>query len=334
MRPTESAPTASNRLTLAVVIPVYRDWGVVSMVCQGLDATLAAEPVDVRVLLVDDGSPDGVRGWSRPTLTALRSVEVLTLQRNIGHQRAIAVGLCHVRDHVACDAVLVMDADGEDRPEDAARLVRQFIEERCVVLFAMRRRRLESATFRTGYIVYRVLHRLLTGVPVRVGNFSVIRADILDRLVHMAELWNHYAGAIFRSKLPCGFLPTDRGPRLGGSSHMNLIALVSHGLAGIASFSDVVATRILVANLFGIVAVIIGILAVLAVRLGTNASIPGWATYAGGLLLVLLVQLASVSFSLVFTLMSARTRREFIPAIHYHPFVKGTTMLHGEADAH
>jgi glycosyltransferase involved in cell wall biosynthesis len=315
-------------------MPVYRDWHVASLLCRRLDETFLNFPIELRVLLIDDGSPEGVSGWQDFTSRSIACVEALTLQRNIGHQRAIAVGLCHVREHIDCDAVMVMDADGEDRPEDAMSLVRHFIDHGDDVLFAMRRRRIESLSFRSGYVAYRLLHRLLTGVPVRVGNFSMLRSTCLDRLVHMSELWNHYAGAVFRSKLPYSLIPTDRGQRLGGQSHMNLISLVTHGLAGIATFSDVVATRLLVANVIGIMTVVAAILVVLGVRLGTNASIPGWATYTGGLLLVLLVQLASVAFSLVFTLMTTRTRTEFIPAIHYPPFVRSNTRLDLGTDEH
>ena len=66
------------------------------------------------MLVVDDGST----GNFRITAPVLFPIQVLHLQRNIGHQKAIAVGLAHIKAAVSCDKVLVMDADGEDRPED------------------------------------------------------------------------------------------------------------------------------------------------------------------------------------------------------------------------
>ena len=56
----------------------------------------------------------------------LFTLQILHLQRNIGHQKAIAVGLAYIKENLACDKVLVMDSDGEDKPEDAAALLRQF----------------------------------------------------------------------------------------------------------------------------------------------------------------------------------------------------------------
>ena len=96
--------------------------------------------------------------------------------------------------------------------------------------------------FRAFYLFYRLLHWLLTGRVVRVGNFSVLPASALSRLVVMSELWNHYAGAVFRSKLPYERIPTDRGVRLGGRSHMRLIDLVVHGISGIATLEKVAAS--------------------------------------------------------------------------------------------
>ena len=56
---------------------------------------------------------------STPTVSAIRIV--LRLRRNVGHQRAIALGLTYLQVEAGCEAVIVMDADGEDRPADVPR---------------------------------------------------------------------------------------------------------------------------------------------------------------------------------------------------------------------
>jgi hypothetical protein len=137
----------------------------------------------------------------------------------------------------------------------------------------------------------------------------------------MSELWNHYAGAVFRSKLPYFQIPLDRGRRYRGSSRMNLIDLVIHGLSGIATFYDSVATRILIANIFAGVLVVAGTVAVVAIRMGTDAAIPGWATYTVAILLVLLVLVAAISINLLFSLITNRTSMPIIPARDYAIFV-------------
>ena len=303
-------------------MPVYRDWPAASLLCRALDKECAhLSDMAVQTLLVEDGSPDGTAGWQPFSPQHLRSLDVLHLRRNLGHQRAIAVGLCHVQEHIPCDAVLIMDSDGEDRAEDVVPLIRQALTGSPRILFAERRKRLEGHVFQAGYGLYRFLHKVLTGIPVRVGNFSVVPASALRRLTCMPELWNHYTGAVFKSRLAFDTVPIDRGLRYAGNSHMNLVALVNHGLAGIASFHDAAATRILLTNVAGVVLLGGGLIAVGFTRLFTTVAIPQWATYGAGLLLILLVQLVGLSFSLVFTLITNRLNIQFLPARDYQFFV-------------
>ena len=63
---------------------------------------------------VDDGSL-GVAGvgdcWAKPS--TITDIEVVQLRRNVGHQRAIAIGLCYVETTTSADFIVVMDADGK-----------------------------------------------------------------------------------------------------------------------------------------------------------------------------------------------------------------------------
>jgi glycosyltransferase involved in cell wall biosynthesis len=310
-------------------MPVFDDFAAATLVCQALDDELARDDrVDARVLLLDDGSPSGLAGWASFTPRCLSRIAVLRLRRNLGHQRAIAVGLCHLADEGASDAVLVMDADGEDRPADVARLLDEFRRTPNSMIFAERRKRLEGMTFQLGYLSYRLLHRVLTGIPVRVGNFSLLPARALPRLVCMSELWNHYAGTALRSRFPQRRLPLDRGSRVHGQSRMGgLIPLVTHGLAGIATFHDVVATRILVASIGLIVLIGTSMALVVGIRFGTNLAIPGWATYTLGILLVLSIQVATFAFGLVLSLISTRPSATFVPCRDYGVFVERVETL-------
>jgi glycosyltransferase involved in cell wall biosynthesis len=286
--------------------------------CQQLDQQFAQlDDVDVGILLVDDGSPEPLHGWSSFASEHISRTDVLLL-RNLGHQRAIAMGLCMIKNEIQCDAVLVMDADGEDRHQDVIRLLNCFRENAESIVFAGRQKRFESVMFRAGYRGYRLLHRLLTGMSVREGNFSILPPSALDRLVTMSELWNHYAGAVLKSKLRQLRLSTDRGRRLGGKSHMDIVSLVVHGLAGISTFYEVVATRILMASVSCVLLLSMVLGVVFGIRMFTNLAIPGWATYTSGLLLVLLI--------------NTRSNMTFVPARDYRIFAEGVETLWSQAE--
>jgi hypothetical protein len=322
-------PTRVAGPPLLVLIPIYDDWEAVSLLLVLLDAVLVDARMQASILLVDDGSmvPAGAAIGSR-TYSAIDAVDVLTLRQNVGHQRAIAIALAYVHDRLAPAATVVMDGDGEDAPRDVPRLIIRLRElGDSAIVFAERRRRSEQLAFRVFYSVYRVVHRLLTGIPVRVGNFSVVPAALLARLVVVSELWNHYAAAVFKARLPRDTVPTERAPRLCGESQMNFVALVAHGLSALSVHAEVVGVRLLVAT--GVlVAVICALLAsVLFVRLATALTIPGWAPTAVGLLVILLVQAIALALFFVLLIMHGRTQPLFIPIRDYYVFVNPVARL-------
>jgi glycosyltransferase involved in cell wall biosynthesis len=298
-----------------------------------LDAALDQQSVTTRLVFVDDCSLTPAPVELVPSnLRNVSGIETLRLRRNLGHQRAIAIGLCFIHAERPCDAVLVMDADGEDKPEDVPRLIEMFRRE-CgrKVIFAQRGRRATTWTFKLFYFLYRWGHRLLTGVAVKVGNFSIIPAAHVATLVVVSDTWNHYAASVFRSRIPYTMLPTSRGTRLAGESKMNFVALVLHGLSAISVFAEVVGARLTMA-IFGGVGVLTALLAtVLFIRWGTNLAIPGWATTAAGLLLVIVLQMLTVALGLTLLVLFNRNNLSFLPLRDYRYFVGEVRKLYDRA---
>jgi len=312
----------SEPYRLVVVAPVYEDTEAASQLLLDLGRAFCAAHMDVRILFVDDGS-------RAPLAEKLHSeshfqVEVLRLRRNVGHQRAIALGIAHVHEHIGCDAVVVMDADGEDRPEDAVALVARCREQaNARIIFAQRTRRSESPLFQACYRFYQLLHWLLTGIRVRVGNFSAVPGSCLPALVTLPSLWNHYAAAIFQARLPRALLPTVRGQRYHGRSKMNFVALVIHGLQAISVFIEIVAVRLLLTVCVFAVGSTLLFGLTLAAKHWAGLATPSWAVVLCGGLFVTGLSLALGSLSLTLGLLAQRNSLDFIPLRDYRLFVEG-----------
>jgi glycosyltransferase involved in cell wall biosynthesis len=307
-------------------MPLRDDWASAAELVRRLDRTISAHPCTLDVLLVDDASLQGCNSADfQSQYDVVRTIRRLRLRRNLGHQRAIAIGLVHVAQTMTCDAVLVMDADGEDTPDGALRLIRAYSEingtHGTKAIFAERSRRTESYLFRFFYQTYKIVHRVLTGIRVRVGNFSILPPSDLTTLVVMSEMWNHYAAAFFRSGLPFTTIPIPRGHRIAGTSSMNFVTLAAHGISAISVFGDIVGVRLLIGSMVGALMAIIGILVVVMVRLFTDKAIPGWATYAAGALAIILIQFVTVAISFTFTMLSNRTNLSFVPIRDHSLFV-------------
>lgn len=313
-----------------VLMPLRDDWPSAAELIRRLDEAVSPYTCHIEVLLVDDGS---VQRYDHDDfqnhLLVVRSIQVLRLRRNLGHQRAIAIGLAHIQKSISCDAVLVMDADGEDTPKGVVELLHAYSSaDGTKAIFAERSRRSESFVFRSFYQLYRISHRGLTGISVRVGNFSILPSEYLNTLVAMSELWNHYAAAVFRSKLPFTMIPIPRGTRIAGTSKMNFAALVSHGLSAISVFGDIVGVRLLIASLAGSILAGLGIVLVAIIRFFTDLAVPGWATYATGTLVIILFQLITIATSFTFFMLSTRTNLGFVPLRDYSLFVEGVVNIY------
>jgi polyisoprenyl-phosphate glycosyltransferase len=314
---------AAGRSELLVLMPIYNDWSAVGLLLVALDRVLDEAGLAADILLVDDGSiVQPPERWPAEQWRALGRVDVLSLRRNVGHQRAIAIALAFVDQHLRPAALVVMDGDGEDAPEDVPRLVACLHDHQSQkVVFAERTRRSESLLFRVFYAVYRCTHRLLTGIPVRVGNFSVIPACHLRRLVIVSELWNHYAAAVFKARLPRASVPTVRASRLAGDSRMNFVALVTHGLSALSVHSELIGVRLLVLTAVLASVMVAALLIVVGIRFGTSLAIPGWTSTVAGLLLILILQALAFAAFFAFLVLHARSQPTFVPLRDYRYFV-------------
>ena len=318
---------SSDQLT--VLMPVYNDWEALSRLLPSLDRELKHAGYKADVVLVDDGSTTTPKHLSL-SLEAIIAIEIVSLKRNLGHQRAIAVGLSHLEKRQRQSSVVVMDADGEDDPRDVPRLIDACIangSER--IIFAARLKRSEGLLFTLFYHMYRFLHFLLIGIQVRVGNFSIVPPPALKRLVAVSELWNHYAAAVHKAKLPFELIPSERGKRLHGAPRMDLVSLVVHGLSAMAVFGDRIGVRLLIVVTLAMSLIITALAVVIGVRLGTDLAIPGWATYAAGLLFVMLMQMLLVVLVFVFVILAARNAANILPVHDSAQFISSHYRIYG-----
>jgi hypothetical protein len=264
-------------------------------------------------LVVNDGTP-------LLHLKAPLPLTVIHLHRNIGHQKAIAIGLAYAHTHLSFDQVLIMDCDGEDAPEDILLLLSKQEETRTIVV-ASRRSRQESSLFRLFYQLYKALFFLLTGKRISFGNFMVLPRKEASRLAHFPEIWSHLAGAVIKSRTPYARVPAHRGRRYQGNSQMNFTALLLHGLGAIGVFVEVIASRLLLFSAFLILLSLLAIVLILFIKFFTTRAIPGWATSALSSMLIVLLQSCLLSMFTIFLYLTSQGQRKFIPALHYTDYV-------------
>src|SRR5580704_6010418 len=162
---------------LSVVIPCYNEEAVVQAAYDCICKVLENEKFRLQVVFVNDGSKDGTEEILEEISASDPRVKVLTLARNFGHQPAVSAGLANADG----DAVAVIDADLQDRPEVVLEMIRKW-RDGADVVYGIRLKRKESLLKRAAYkIFYRLFQRLASiETPVDAGDFSLLDRNVLD----------------------------------------------------------------------------------------------------------------------------------------------------------
>lgn len=308
---------------IAIVVPVLDDWVSFTALAYSIASQFTDSGATVTLIAVDDGSsePFDVASIELPGNTDVTEVSVLRLAVNLGHQRAIAVGLSSLARRDDIDMVVVMDGDGEDRPEDIAALRTANRRMPGHAVLARRSKRSERGVFRVGYVLYKWLFRALTGQTINFGNFSLLPMPIVRRLVYMPELWNNLPAALIRSRVRYTSVPLARGVRYAGQSKMNLASLIVHGLSAMSVYTDVIFVRIILLAGFVSGLAMLGMMGVVAVRLLTDLGIPGWASTMFGDLMIILMQTLVMVIATSLVLLAGRSQRPIVPFIDSSDFI-------------
>lgn len=307
--------------SLVVVTPVYEDTEAASRLFRELAAEFAGA---IYVVAVDDGSvlqPLDVSNISQSGLSGV----VIKLKRNVGHQRAIAIGINYVAEHLPDSYVVVMDSDGEDLPQTIKALIQPLEAVDVYVVVAQRKSRAETLRFRAFYWMYKWLFKLLTGRKISFGNFMVLKPAAVKRLAAMQELWIHVAACVLTSKLPMATCPLDRGRRYAGQSRMNFVGLVLHGLKGLMVFAEDVLVRVCIACAMVAALSVVGSVAAIVLKLLGFAT-PGWFSVALGILLLVFIQTGALT--LMTLMLTGVVRGGLIANLAYKDFVDSYVHAH------
>jgi len=220
---------------LSVVIPVFEEEEVVTVLVDRLTKVIDDLGVSAEVILVDDGSTDAT--WTRIERAhqADPRFKGLCLSRNFGHQVAISAGLRHAQG----GAVVVMDGDLQDPPEAIPPLWAKHIEGFDVV-YAIRASRPEGWLKQGAYAgFYRLLDRLVPiAIPLDSGDFGLMSRRVVNLIVAMPERRRFVRGLRAWVGFSQAGVAIDRGARYAGRPKFTLAKLVGLAIDGLIGFGE------------------------------------------------------------------------------------------------
>ena len=225
-----------------ILIPLYNDWKSASKLLKEIDSQINDWNAEVSVIIVNDASTEKRSGLDS-NYKKIKLVKILNMKENRVHQRCIAAGLKYICKNEDFDRVIVMDADGEDRPEELNDFFKKAQENPNMTITGNRFKRSESTIFKFLYEVHKILTLIFTGKLIKFGNFTCLPKAHVEQLIQKPYLWNSYSSSVVSAINDRIFIPSVRGQRYVLPSKMNFSGLVFHSLTIISVFRNAVVIR-------------------------------------------------------------------------------------------
>ncbi len=218
-----------------ILVPLYNDWKSFSKLLNEIDSQVSKWDAEVSVIVVNDASTEKISGV-QTSYKKIKKVKILNMKANRVHQRCIAAGLKYIYKNEVFDWVIIMDADGEDRPEELNDFFRKTQENPNFTITGNRFKRSEGFMFKILYEVHKILTFIFVGKLIKFGNFSCLPRTHVEQLVQKPYLWNSYSSSVVRAIKDRTFILSSRGKRYVQPTKMNFMALVFHSLSIISVF--------------------------------------------------------------------------------------------------
>jgi glycosyltransferase involved in cell wall biosynthesis len=207
---------------LSIILPMYNEQAAIGQTLCDLTTLLANRlEISFEILVVDDGSSDS----SAAEVQQIDSPHIRLIQHpyNIGNGAAIKSGIRQAKGKY----ILMMDADGQHRPEDIPRLLEH--AETYDMVVGARTNESETAVHRdiangiynrfAGYVCSRPIDDLTSG-------FRLIRAELAKSLVYLLPNTFSYPStitlAVVRGGFSLKYVPIAAQKRVG-KSKINLL---------------------------------------------------------------------------------------------------------------
>ena len=219
---------------ISIVVPTHNEMANLEPLYRRISAVFEGMPGDEFELIFCDDSTDAT-----PEKIALlhefdRRVKLVRLSRRLGQAIAITAGI----DRASGDAVIMMDADLQDRPETIPALLERWRAGHEIV-YVQRSSGSTYALYKVfSYFFYRLLRRIASvEIPVDAGEFRLLDRKVVRYLQRLTEHTRYLRGlTILPGFRQCG-IKIDRAERLQGQTNYNFKRSLLVAIDGVLSFS-------------------------------------------------------------------------------------------------
>ena len=220
---------------IIILVPVFNDWESLKRLLQEINKNIKNfKNIVVDCFIVNDASTIKQPKMEKPDLINL--IKIFNMKKNQGHARCNAFGIKYIFEQEEFDNLIVMDGDGEDRPQEIKDLINQSIKDPNKSIVAKRIKRSEGFFFQLLYKFHKLLTLFFTGQNINFGNFTCLTKADVGVLSTKESLWNSFSGTLKKNIKYFNEINSIRGSRYYGPSKMRFLQLILHSLSIISVF--------------------------------------------------------------------------------------------------
>jgi hypothetical protein len=261
-----------------ILIPVFNDWDSLLTLLSNIDSLKLNALGNIKVLIIDDCSTEILK--QKIHFKSFDNIEIRKNSRNIGHGKSIANGIQYLIKKNDFDYLIIMDGDGEDRPEEIKELILKSITFPSSTITANRIKRSEGLLFKSFYVLHKILTLILTGHSIKFGNYMCIPKQDLNLISSNKNLFVSFSGTISKFIKNKQQIPSIRGIRYHGPTKMSFLKLIKHSLLIMSVFKYEVLFRL------SLLLLLCGVL---------------FFYYMKNIFLILMLPIASINILIIFT---------------------------------
>lgn len=175
----------SDRRSITVLLPAYNEAENLPHVVKEIGDVLSQRFATWSILVVDDGSTDGSRGVLDELCDSMAELDYVRLRRNFGKSEALRVGFREVN----ADLVVLMDADGQDDPNELDKMV-DLLDQGWDLVTGRRSVRNDRFVKRNTSKIYNAATAWVSGVEGKDFNsgFKAMRGEVAKSVEMYGEL--------------------------------------------------------------------------------------------------------------------------------------------------
>lgn len=225
----------AEKIDYSVVIAIFNEEKVLNEFYKRLTEVMESISTGYEIIFVDDGSRDKSLEILKSLHAGDQRIKIISFTKNFGHHIAITAGI----DYAHGDAIILMDGDLQDPPEEIPKLIKKF-KEGYDVVYADRGTRKDSFFKKMCSKIFHKIFESIGKVKVssNAGVFRIISKKVANYTKSCREKSRFVTALIGWAGFSSVGVEIKRDERYAGESKYSFWKSVKLAVNAIVSFSN------------------------------------------------------------------------------------------------